>query len=554
MDARFERYVENLRTVRTLSQPKFSPDMKAKELLETIQSNAIKCFDYMKENNAILNELVFQRAPAELTSAEIASLQEFADKMFNYASSEDCGIAYKVYSLLLENARLRGDKPAIVRYLYGKAVSLHYLNVRGRDYAINPYGTQVRGLFQEGAGYIAEYESFDKTTKGYIMRCLGNSRMSMPRSTPEECTEYMKVFDKAMGIITDPYYHQLDPDLPWGKFEYAMHMDRETLLSYLRHHNDPVVAAKVMESAEAIYRDRVLYKGEEARLQNWRVSYYYKAACFHAGRCTAREVVEELLDIIHHTDIQDYSDTGINKNLTAVSYLVAYEVKMPPADRREMACRTEEVMDRSLRYLNNVPQNQYSRVVSRAVRELVEMQAEAGTARRSRIEICELAYECGLYHDVGKSYVFMYIGNNYRRLLDEEFTCIQWHTVFGYELLCNVGGKDDLAPAALYHHTFYDGHGGYPKNYPPCPAGIKPIVDALTVADSLDAATDNIGRCYTMAKPVDTLLGEFRVQRGTRYAPEVVALLDDEEFSRDLKETLDETRKSVYLEVYHVKR
>ena len=54
MDARFERYIEDLRTVRTLSQPKFSPDMKAKELLETIQSNAIKCFDYMKEDNAIL--------------------------------------------------------------------------------------------------------------------------------------------------------------------------------------------------------------------------------------------------------------------------------------------------------------------------------------------------------------------------------------------------------------------------------------------------------------------------------------------------------------------
>lgn len=154
MDARFERYVENLRTVRTLSQPKFSPDMKAKELLETIQSNAIKCFDYMKENNAILNELVFQRAPAELTSAEIASLQEFADKMFNYASSEDCGIAYKVYSLLLENARIRGDKPAIVRYLYGKAVSLHYLNVRGRDYAINPSRDAGAAAFSRGVQAI----------------------------------------------------------------------------------------------------------------------------------------------------------------------------------------------------------------------------------------------------------------------------------------------------------------------------------------------------------------------------------------------------------------
>ena len=604
MDARFERYIEDLRTVRTLSQPKFSPDMKAKELLETIQSNAIKCFDYMKENNAILNELVFQRVPAELTSAEIASLQEFADKMFDYDSSEDCGIAYKVYSLLLENARLRGDKPAIVRYLYEKAVSLHYLNVRGIDYAINPYGTQVRGLFQEGASYIAEYESFDKTTKGYIMCCLGNSRMSMPRSTPEECTEYMKVFDKAMGIITDPYYHQLDPDLPWGKFEYAMHMDRETLLGYLRHYNDPVVAAKVMESAEAIYRDQVLYKGEEARLQNWRVSYFYKAACFHAGRCTAREVVEELLDIIHHTDIQDYSDTGINKNLTAVSYLVAYEVEMPPADRREMAYLTEEVMDRSLRYLNNVPQNRYSRVVSRAVRELVEMQAEAGTARRSllnyilvahkptyvhslmvaeltrallqrqmetrpetlvgllgcrsaaevqarREELCQTAYECGLYHDLGKCAVLMYIDNNARRLLDEEFFCIQSHPRTGAAILNRMGCGRTLAPAALYHHCYYNGKGGYPNDVSSCPPEIKGIVDALSVADSLDAATDNIGRCYNLAKPFHALLEELRAQSGTRYAPNVVALFEDERFCQQLAENTDAERKRVYLQVYH---
>lgn len=47
-------FMRQKRTGCTLSQPKFSPDMKAKELLETIQSNAIKCFDYMKENNAIL--------------------------------------------------------------------------------------------------------------------------------------------------------------------------------------------------------------------------------------------------------------------------------------------------------------------------------------------------------------------------------------------------------------------------------------------------------------------------------------------------------------------
>lgn len=607
MEPRFQHYIENVRTVRSLSRPHFAPGMKAQELLDSIQSNAVKCFDYMKEDNAILDEMVFRRDPAELSDKDIADLQEFADSMFSYANSEDCGLAYKVYGLLLENARLRGDKPAIIRHLYEEGVSLHYLNIRGENYSINPFGVKVRQYFQEGAGYIAEYESFDLTTKGYIIRCLGNSRMSMARSTHDECAEYMKVFDRAMGIIQDPYYRALDPGLPWAKFEYAMHMDRMTLLGYLRSTNDPEVAAKVMESAEYVYRDCMLYQKEEDRLLNWRIHYFYKAALFHAGRGTARAVVEELLDLIHHTDIHDYSSTGINQNLTAVSYLVAYEAKMTPQDRQEMKYRTEEVLDRSLQYLNEMPQDRYPRAVSRAVREMVETQAEAGTARRSllnyiiaahkptyvhsmmvagltrlfvkqmvqkcpeelvgvlgcrtvddvrrsRIELCELAYECGLYHDLGKSLVVMYISNNYRRLLDEEFTCIQWHTKFGYELLCNIGAKDDLAQAALYHHSFYDGTGGYPKGLPPCPADIKPIVDALTVADSLDAATDNIGRCYTMAKPVETLLGEFRAQRGTRYAPAVVDLLEDEGFCRRLKETLNEARQSVYLETYHVQR
>ena len=190
MDARFERYIEDLRTVRTLSQPKFSPDMKAKELLETIQSNAIKCFDYMKENNAILNELVFQRAPAELTSAEIASLQEFADKMFDYASSEDCGIAYKVYSLLLENARLRGDKPAIVRYLYGKAVSLHYLNVRGRDYAHQPLrDAGARPFFRRVQAILRSMSPLIRQQKATSCAVWATAGCPCRASTPEECTE-----------------------------------------------------------------------------------------------------------------------------------------------------------------------------------------------------------------------------------------------------------------------------------------------------------------------------------------------------------------------------
>lgn len=605
MDPRFERYIENLRKVRGMARPCFSPDMKAKELLDAIQADAVESFRCMKEDNAILDETLFHRKPEELTETDIAELQAFADSLFNYADSEDCGIAHKAYTLLLANARLRGDKPAIIRHLYESGVSLHYLNIRSEDYAINPYGAKVRRYFNEGAAYMAEYESFDSKTKGYIIRCLGNRRMSLPRLSRADCMEYMRLFNEAMQVIQDPYYREMNPELPWKNFEYAMHMDRMTLLAYLRRSKDAEVAAEVMKSAEYIWQAKELYKSEEARLQNWRMNYFYQAARFHAGRCSARVVVEELLKIIDRADIKDYSSTGINLNLTTVAFLVAYEGQMEPDDRRELGYEIDKVLDRSLQYLGEVPQDQYLRTISGSVRDLVEAQAEVGTARRSllsfilaahkptyvhsvmvagltrlfvremlkkapenfigvldcktveevrsrRIEICELAYECGLYHDVGKSLVFMYIINNSRRLLDEEFVCIQWHPAFGYELLCNIGAKDDLAQAALYHHRFYDGTGGYPKGYPPCPANIKPIVDALTVADSLDAATDNIGRCYTIAKPVDALLAEFRAQKGVRYAPEVVELFDDADFVANLRETLTETRQSVYLETYHV--
>ena len=86
---------------------------------------------------------------------------------------------------------------------------------------------------------------------------------------------------------------------------------------------------------------------------------------------------------------------------------------------------------------------------------------------------------------------------------------------------------------------------------PPCPQNIKGIVDVLTVADSLDAATDNIGRCYNRAKPLRTLVGELQAQSGTRYAPDVVALFRDETFCEALAQKMDAERKKIYLHVYH---
>ena len=602
---KWERYIQNLRQVRTLSRPQFPPETAPEVLLETIQGNAVRCFDRMKENNALLGELVYTRDAKTLSDDDIAELEEAAGRLFNYANSEDCGVAYKIHELLLKAARFRDDVPMIIRELYYNGITLHYINVRDEDHDVNLLWPRIHAFFLEGANYIARYEELDKETRQYIIRCVGNIRMAVSRRTKEACRRYQELFETALRIIESPYYQEMDPDIPWQRYIYAMHMDQMTELAYLRENDDPMVAERVLRSATYVYEHQSANRGEESRLQNWRVSYFYHAALYHAGKGTARAVVEDLLEMIDQTGERDYSPDGINRNLTGAAYLFNYEAFLSAEDRAELADRIAQERAAAHRYLDEMPVNEYPRVASVAVRELILVQSDrekndnrkilesilsghrptyvhstmvahltrvllrrmvetdpaaligllgcktAAEVQARKPELLQTAYDCGLYHDVGKSAVIMYIDTNSRSLLEEEFCCIQSHPVIGYGLLREAGYEEYLAPAALYHHCFYNGQGGYPRDVPPCPQNIKGIVDVLTVADSLDAATDNIGRCYNRAKPLRTLVGELQAQSGTRYAPDVVALFRDETFCEALAKKLDAERKKVYLQAYH---
>lgn len=602
---KWERYIQNLRRVRTLSRPQFPPETAPEVLLEAIQGNAVRCFDLMKENNALLGELVYTRDAKTLSDDDIAELEEAAGRLFNYANSEDCGVAYKIHELLLKVARFRDNVPMIVRELYYNGITLHYINVRDEDHDVNLLWPRIHAFFLEGANYIARYEELDKETRQYVIRCVGNIRMAVSRRTKENCRRYQELFETALRIIESPYYQEMDPDIPWQRYIYAMHMDQMTELAYLRENDDPMVAERVLRSATYVYEHQSANRGEESRLQNWRVSYFYHAALYHAGKGTARAVVEDLLEMIDQTGEQDHSPDGINRNLTGAAYLFNYEAFLSAQDRAELADRIAQERAAAHRYLDEMPSNEYPRVASVAVRELILVQSDreksdnrkilesilsghrptyvhstmvahltrvllrrmvetnpaaligllgcktAAEVQARKPELLQTAYKCGLYHDVGKSAVIMYIDTNSRSLLEEEFCCIQSHPVIGCSLLREAGYEEHLAPAALYHHCFYNGQGGYPRDVPPCPQDIKGIVDVLTVADSLDAATDNIGRCYNRAKPLRTLVGELQAQSGTRYAPDVVALFRDEMFCEALAQKLDVERKKIYLQAYH---
>lgn len=552
----FEQYIRDLRVVRSISRPSFPEGKAPAAVLEEIQTNALRCNALMRQNEALLAQFVYDRDPASLTEADIQGLSAFAGRLFNYANSEDMGVAFKVHQLLLAAARSREDVPMIVRELYHTGITLHYMNVRDEGTGINLLGDAIQVYFTEAAESMSRYEQLDRNTRQYLIRCVGNTRLGMSRGTHEESRRYLERFRRAMDIIQSAHYHALDPEFPWESYIYSMHMDRMTLLTHLRQEEDPEVARQVLESAGSVAQD-------------------------------------------------DYSAEAINRKLVLAAYLSVYAERLDEAGAQRYRATVEQVRRSAYQYLEQMPASQYPRVVNSAAWELSKISSSSDeTANRRmlgsilaghkptyvhslmvaeltrallrrqietrpetlvgllgcrsvaevqarREELCQTAYECGLYHDLGKCAVLMYIDNNARRLLDEEFFCIQSHPRTGAAILNRMGCGRTLAPAALYHHCYYNGKGGYPNDVPSCPEEIKGIVDALSVADSLDAATDNIGRCYNLAKPFRTLLEELRAQSGTRYAPNVVALFEDERFCQQLAENTDAERKRVYLQVYH---
>lgn len=430
----------------------------------------------------------------------------------------------------------------------------------------------------------------------------GKSKRELAES---EWNNYMDCFARTMEVVNAPRYRQMNPEIPWDAYAYTMHYDRTKFLSHLRSGEgpSPMIAQGVLESAEYVYRHQEAAAKAKNRGLGGRTRYVYGAARYHAGLETAEDLVGTLFEMCESADLEDFSGDNIWVLMYTPEYLMHYTGELPEEKRRAAQGRLQAAMDKQQEFLFRMPRNEYalqvtrilqtttgymashdksscqrildyilachpptfvhSRVVGLLTRWFCDRLARvspgllAGTFGLDRVDgasgnrelLLELAYQSGLRHDLGKCMLLNYIGLYSRRLLDEEFACIRQHVVFGCQLLEMVG-MEEMAMAAHYHHRSYDSAGGYPRSDEECPASVRCIVDIITVVDSLDAGTDDVGRSYAAAKTYERLVEELRAGKGTRYAPYVVELLDDPAFYEETKRFLAESRKQVYVEVY----
>ena len=127
---------------------------------------------------------------------------------------------------------------------------------------------------------------------------------------------------------------------------------------------------------------------------------------------------------------------------------------------------------------------------------------------------------CCRLHDVGKIGIPDRILLKPGKLTLEERTHVEFHPVYGAEILGDLKFISVGLPFILHHHERFDGKGypyGLKKDHIPFDARI------ISVADSFDAMTSD--RPYRKALSTQQVLDEFRANSGKQFDPKIVKVL-----------------------------
>jgi putative nucleotidyltransferase with HDIG domain len=158
-----------------------------------------------------------------------------------------------------------------------------------------------------------------------------------------------------------------------------------------------------------------------------------------------------------------------------------------------------------------------------------------------------------LLHDIGKSMITDIINMQRRKLSDEEFKGIRNHPTFGKDIIRENPLLEEYHDIILGHHKWYNGLGGYPADFDNTKSKYKIIIDLITIADCLDAATGKFGRNYKRPKSVKDVLAEFEKGSGTIYSPYFTNSIKENKELEYKLEQLKEYKRPEYMYRAYIK-
>lgn len=127
-----------------------------------------------------------------------------------------------------------------------------------------------------------------------------------------------------------------------------------------------------------------------------------------------------------------------------------------------------------------------------------------------------------MFHDIGKISTPNNILLKNGSLNSNEYLQIKAHPLVGSHILFPTRIYDKAIPIVKFHHERFDGN-GYPAKLEG--ESIPLLTRIVTVADTFDAMTSK--RTYRDSLPLDTVISEFKKNRGAQFDPEITDVFLD---------------------------
>jgi response regulator RpfG family c-di-GMP phosphodiesterase len=582
------------------------PSLTADDVILRYRENNGVFHSYRENIERIVNEHLKPMLDniAGISDDEEAGLFAMVQKISSYETRLDPSMALLIYQGLLDRAQERGDTDNIIKYLYWCGVTLFFFQ-RER-------GEEILDYYERGAAYKDRYfELENEETRKYIHRCLNNHIMTL-YAPIRDIEKAMQTEIEYCNFWNRIIFSGKDADFPWLSYFISLFSYRYGHLTRIVH-TDPdsetrenlnkilevaITINKLYHKNSKIYSvfggtryDNILW---EAQFLNGLISFnqYYENIKKRQDTVAADDYSMEAIYIMLQLPNYVMFYASKMKKLKSVKHkiladsskrLIEYALSIPmsvnPKDvstqLRTFASNLSDIMD-PMEQLNltlrlttfrHIPTYAHSIMVGKLAvcitSELIaknpasfigcmDFVTESHVKAQASM-LCGFAEMSGLCHDIGK---VSYASNPFmmaRVITEAEKKIVTSHPKEGYDILKR---KDEVQVYNVYmdvilgHHKHYDNVGGYPHDFDLHNCRNRMLIEVIKAADSLDAATDNVGKAYAPAKCLDDVIAEIRTLAGKKYAPEIAALFDDADFTAKIRDILETERKKAYYAAY----
>ncbi len=602
-----EEYLDNLRQFAALSQCGRPGELTCEQYAARLTQDRAQIVRLGKRNMELLRTGLFPMLDdlLDATEEERRDVEEFSFRLYDGRTELDVGLFCQIHQALLSLARQKRDRAAMIRELYWLGMGRNSLSSKlvGLDLSdIGEYVTRMRLCFTEAAAYLKYYDEIeDAETRGYILRSRANMSLGQFRS-PSEKVHMVK---KSLQILQDKGYQEKAPELPWERFIYLTHQNMTSSIAHSRKKvMTPEDMADIMESAYIVYQRRFEEAGQQNRQPPAKSAFGYHAIEYYCGFYDLDHFLSKLEGLLDAADPTDYSSDGIYSMISLPAfysqYLEQYPERLP--QRKEYL---EDIYRRILDYVDGYTGKsgngalflylrqlsftfvetggilygdflqrlllrfapevyRHSQIVGEAAQVLcglimdddptffddIDFVRDAAGPEEKRRAVLDYAMGCGQFHDVGKISVIELYSRTPRQWFEEEYEMARLHALAGRILLEPRPSTSRYAPAALGHHTWYDGSRGYPAAYKRLEQPARQMVDVIGLMDWLETMMSSARMYSGTQKTFEEAVQAATALEGRRFSPLLTARLRDEGTAERIRRAFDQGRQDAYRRMY----